>query len=1122
MIGADVRHLEWDERTRGTARYTADIPAEGMLEARVLRSPHPHARILDIDTRAALAAPGVAAVLTAADLPDERYQDYGVSDRPPLARDLVRHIGQEVAVVAAETSEQAGSALELIRIRYRPLPAVLDPAAALRPGAPLVHEPQGNVVKSYDRRFGDPEEGRRAAAHLHRARYGFGMQAHACMEPHTALASYDAGERMLHLWAPTQAARNIQREVARMLGLELEQVRLHRVAVGGDFGSRVRVSDIEVLAGALAMRTGRPVRLALDRAEEFAQTKHRHGFAIELETGVAADGTLLFRDADVLVESGSYAHAGPNELNYCTLLLGAQHRLMGAHVRGQAVYTNRRPGGSFRGAGGPQAVFAIESQLDELAGRLGMDPIELRLRNLNRPGDTTLTGWRIGTAAIAECVAAVSKALDWDAARMRGGQGRGVGIAVALHVSGAIVAPGTSRAEAEVRIGPDGRVRLSSGSSDPGTGQSTLIAQICAAELGVRLDRVDVATMDTATTPYDPGAGSSRGTYVTGMAVREASRAAADGLRELAAGKLGVDPGDVTLDDGYAVAGADRLPIGDLAALSFGEHGPGLSIHREHVAEIPLAAADGPADLSPSYAFAAHGVEVDVDSETGRVRVLRVVAAHDSGTVINPVSARGQVVGGVVMALGAALGEELAFEGGRAVNPSYVDYAMPRAADAPPVEVIFVGEPSPRGPSGAKGLAEIAMMPTAAAVANAVAHATGVRVRQLPITSDAILDGLHGRARHGRPLWRRPDRWWIAAVRWAYPRGLHALLHRRATRRGHGIPAAPAIEALVRPRGTAAAVAALAGCPDASAIGGGTDLLVQRSQGLAAPRVLVDLTSCADLPRLAPDCDGDLRIAATTTLANLVRSLEGSQWPGDRVLAETTRTIASAQIRESATVGGNVCQAKRCWFYRNGFPCYKRGGAASPCYAVLGDHRFHHAILGAHRCQAVTPSDLATILVALGGRVRLLGPVGARELPIGSFYKGPGETALRGGEIVTELVVPAAARRAASAFEKLGRYEGDFAIVSAAAALRTGEDGRIAGCRVVLGGVAPVPYRARAVERLLTGRDRAGVRPEEITAAARAWAGETHPLDGNAWKVDAAVALTARAITAALSAAAGR
>ena len=520
------------------------------------------------------------------------------------------------------------------------------------------------------------------------------------------------------------------------------------------------------------------------------------------------------------------------------------------------------------------------------------------------------------------------------------------------------------------------------------------------------------------------------------------------------------------------------------------------------------------------------------------------VTVHDSGAVLNPAGAEGQAVGAMVMGLGAALGEELVHEGGRLVNPSYLEYAAPRAGDVPAVRAVFLDGSDPAGPYGAKGLGEIGLVPTPAAVANAVAHATGVRVRELPVTPDK-LRGWNRPPVRTRPILWRPSRWWTAAVRWLYPRGLHRALHRWGAERSRPPVSAPPVTGLDRPSTVEAASAACA--PGSAYLAGGTDLLVARDQGVASPVRLIDLSTVRSLRDLRETDDGGLHIGAGTTLADLRRFLSGQAAPGDgpgdepalmsedrfgdesasvpedrpggvnsptsgdQMLAELLDGLATPQIREMATVGGNLLQQKRCSFYRNGFNCYKRGGWTCPCYAVLGEHRFHHAVLGAHRCQAVTPSDLATGLLALDADAHSSGPgPRRREVSIGSLYQGPGESALVPGELLTAVTVPAAARQRRSAFEKLAKYTGDFAVCSAAVSLDIDDSGVIRDARVALGAVAPVPYRAARTEDQLRGRclDDAA----ELDQAAEAWTRDAHPLADNAWKIDATCGLIRRAL----------
>jgi CO/xanthine dehydrogenase FAD-binding subunit len=520
--------------------------------------------------------------------------------------------------------------------------------------------------------------------------------------------------------------------------------------------------------------------------------------------------------------------------------------------------------------------------------------------------------------------------------------------------------------------------------------------------------------------------------------------------------------------------------------------------------------ATGSGNAAHSYSFAAQVAEVQVDERSGEIKVLRIFSAHDSGTVLNPLKFEGQVTGGVAMGLGAALTEELVYEGGRLVNPAYVNYGLPRAADLPEIEVISVGAPEPSGPYGAKGVGEIGLQPLPAAIANAVAHAVGIRLRDLPLTPDKVLEGI--RARDGAPartyaLWRRPGRWYIAGMRAMYPYGLHHVLHRWGTRlsRTGGDPAST-VSRITAPRTLQEAVHELSADKHAAPLAGGTDLVPALDQGISAPRTLVDLRLIPGLSGIRESASGSLRIGAGVTLADLLKHAEGER---DSVVAEALRTIATPQVRAVATVGGNLCQEKRCWFFRNGFNCYKRGGWTCPCYAVQGDHRFQHAVVDGHRCQAVTPSDLATVFAALDAVVHIAGKKQERVVPLPGLYSGPGEVALAQDEVVSAVELPGRARDRISRFEKQRLFDGDFAIVSACVSLELDDGGAVVDSRIVLGAVAPTPFRAEAVERALRGTV---LRPEGIRSAAQAWVGAAHPLERNGWKVDAACAAVERAL----------
>ena len=1129
-LGQRVRPDQWDDRTSGAAVYTTDIALPGMLEARILRSPHPHADIRSIDTSRAEAHTGVAAVITAEDLPDRTYLHLGepFSDRLALAWNRVRFVGEEVAAVAARTQAEADEALDLIEVDYQERDSVLTTSHARRDGdAATVHDDTaGNLALQTVRSYGDPDRARSEAEAAVSGTYIYAPAAHVCLERHSTVARWDPARQRLDLWVSTQAPYFVRKEVAHMLDLRPEQIRTHPVAVGGGFGAKAKAGCHEVIAAALAMRTNRPVRLVLDRDEEFATTAVRHAFEVDLTTGARSDGTLTHRDGYVTVDNGAYNHAGPSVAIYATMLAAGPYRLGGCETAVSLVYTNTQPGASFRGYGNPQMTFAMESQIDELADRLDIDPIDLRLLNAPESGDVTLTGWRLGSARLAECLQRARGEIGWDAKRALGGSGRGVGVAAAVHVSGANAFEHSELSEAAVEIHDDGTVRVCFAGADAGTGQAALLRQIAADELGVAFEDVSVTMMDSHDAPQDLGAWSSRGTMWSGHATADAARNAAQALKDAAAAKFGTNPGRVQLVSGEAHCGDDAVPLGDLVALTEGSIDGCLRVEGSYLTDVDkMDKEHGRGHFSPAYSFCVQAVEVEVDDATGLVRVLDAVTVHDSGAALNPAAAEGQAVGAMAMGLGAALGEELVYEQGRLVNPSLLDYRAPRAGDLPPIRAILLDGHDPAGPYGAKGIGEIGVVPAPAAVANAVAHATGVRVREVPVTPDKLLPLLNPHTSRAQTARLRPrassyslELLWIDLVRSLYGKGLFKLLDRlsrkRRAKRGPLAPIPP-IESIERPTSVDAATAA---CSDRGAdsryIAGGTDLLVARQQRLATPVRLVDTTSINQLQRLDETPDGDLSIGAAATLEDLRRRLAqpGSR-PGDAMLADLLEELATSQIRELATVGGNLLQDKRCAFYRNGFGCYKRKGWTAPCYAVLGDHRFHHAVLGAHRCQAVTPSDLATGLLALDAVAHSLPPNSkpSRRRAIDELYGGPGEPDLASGELLTMLEVPAEARSRPAAFEKLRLYAGDFAVCSAAVSLEIAGDGAtITDARVSLGAVAPTPYRAERTEKRL-----AGVRLDDqasLREASWAWVYDANPLPNNVWKVEATCGLLLRTL----------
>lgn len=1120
-VGQRIPMIEGPAKVSGTGRYVSDVSLPGMLHGAILRSPHPYADIVSIDTSAARQLPGVHAVITAADASDEVYIHLGgpASDRHVMARDRVRFIGEEVAAVAAETLELARQAAELIKVEYRPLRPVFDPVEAMRESAPEIHplatydveqtnrddarlhrvlRDERNVSVHTVRRWGDLEAAFAASDLILEHEFHFPQETHVTMEPDGTVVSYDPVTGRYDVWTSTQSPYFIEKEMAHMLGVDRRDIHVHEVLIGGGFGGKSKICEHEVITALLALQSGRPVKLMLTRDEQFATTKTRHAFRTKVRTGVSKEGRVLARQAEVIVDNGAYNATGPAVMGFAGLVAGSLYQPQAALFDARLVYTNKTPGGQFRGYGNPQITFAIESQMDIIAAELGIDPVELRRRNLNQAGQTTLAGWVINSCGFEECLDAVADALGWE---NRGRvPNRGMGIAAMIHCTGANIYQDGDFSEADVEATVDGQVIYRTGLADPGTWQNTALAQMVADTLGVPFDRVKVVTMDSDDTPEDLGTWGSRVTFVGGNAARRAAAGLRTKLCEAAAQAWEASPSDVSIVEGVIGVQGDpshRMELGEAVALSPHTVDGVLREHERYATPTEqINRVTGVANISAAYSFAVQGVEVEVDPTTGTVKVLRVVAAHDVGRAINPIAVEGQIEGAVAMGLGAALSEELIWEQGKMINGSYLFYGIPRASDLPQVEDHVVEAPDPEGPFGAKGVGESGLVPTSAAVANAVADAIGSRVMDLPITPDKVLAALAERPPRTRPLWQSPRRWQVALTRALYPGLVLPLLHRFGTRWARRRPLVTSVEVTV-PSGLEEAIAQAAGA-GAEIIGGGTDVMPRRSQRLSISSRLVDVSGLSELGGIELRPEG-LRLGAAVTLGELAASgLVAEQAP---LIGEVVGQIAGEQVRNVATVAGNLCQEKRCWFYRQGLDCYKRGGWTCPCYAVVGDNRFYHAVFDAHRCQAVGPSDLAVALAALDGYVRTVGPGGAgRRLDMAGLYSGPGETVLRPGEVIVEAVVPVAWLGAAHGYEKLRLREGDFPIASAA--VTRSREGR---CRVVLGGVAEKPRRnARSEAAAESGRS-----PGEVAALA---VYDAFPLPGNKHKVAMAQAVTAAAV----------
>jgi len=754
VIGKRVARVDAREKALGEAKYIDDITLPGMLYAAVLGSPHAHGRILSIDTSQAEKLPGVKAVITGKDIPDRKFCILsgafpGLDDKLPLEKEKVRYIGDDVAAVAAVDLETAERALELIDVTYEVLPPVLDPEQAMQPGIPRIHDDkEGNISVKVCYDFGDVDKSFKEADYVFEDRFRTSQQAHCCMETHSCIARWGDDGR-LTLWSSTQVASVYQRELSKVLGIPFGDVRVIKTTVGGSFGGKMSMHTIEPIAAYLAKKTGRPVKLVYSRDEEFVCSRTRHPAVLDIRTAVKKDGTIIGREVDVFLDDGAYNAEGPGVLHELGASLCSYYRAPNARVNGYLVYTNKPWGGAFRGFGNPQAAFPIESQMDIIASKLNIDPVEIRLKNANKTGDVTACGWEISSCGLAECIEKAAKAVGWKDKRGRG-DNRGVGIASCIHWGGGLSTGASTFCTTIVEVGSTGQVLVYTGESELGEGADTVVAQVIAEELGVPLKTVKLAPLDTDTCPSFFFVGSPT-TYAAGGAAKAAAADAKRQILEAAAEMKSLSVNDLDTADGYIHdkrSGEKIMLVSEATYFSY--EVKGISIVGKGRFDQGPSVCDfvtGAGQLSPTYCFAAQAVEVEVDPETGVVKILNFASAHDSGEIINPTMAEGQIEGGIAHGLGYALTEGLVYnDDGKALNASFTDYKVFRAQDMPgKVDTILVKTVDSKGPFGAKALGEVVMVTTAPAIANAIEDATGVRITELPITPEKILKALRER-----------------------------------------------------------------------------------------------------------------------------------------------------------------------------------------------------------------------------------------------------------------------------------------------------------------------------------------------------------------------------------------
>ncbi len=745
VVGKSVRRTDILDKVLGRSKYADDLEFPNILYAKLLRSKFPHARIINIDISEAESLSGVKSIITAEDVP---VNTFGIQfkDQVILASDKVRYLGDPVVAVAAESVDIAEEAIELINIEYEELPGIFLPQEALKAGAPKVHD-GGNLCAYRKIRSGDVEKGFKISDEIIEDSFSTQKIQHCHIEPRAGIAIFDAN-RKLTIWSSLPVTFVAQTELARVLSLPITKVRIIQTECGGSFGGRNEIS-LEPYIALLAMRTRRPVKMVWSREEEFIGSTTRHSFNFEYKTGVKKDGSLIAREVRMISDTGAYSSFGESALTKACILACGPYTIPNIKVDGYSAFTNNPVGGAMRGFGAPQAFAAEETHMDNIASHLGIDPITLRLKNAVKIGDRTATGQILHSVGLTETIKKAAESARWNDHRRREDRikvssiKRGKGIACMFYPVGLTEKQNASAAIIKVNV--DGTMNVYIGALDVGQGSRTVLAQIAAEEMGIPFGNVSIVTGDTDYDPYDFGSCASRVTYATGNAVRFAVAKAKKILLEVAAEMLNVNTDALETNDGMIYV--KRAPqkctsMSQVVSICQKRGKPITTTASFNPPNMQLDPETGQGNPYPTYVYATQIADVSVNEQTGLVKVLKIVAAHDVGKAINPALVRGQIIGGIGFGLGQALMENMVLTQGRNMNPNFLDYLIPASVDMPDVETIIIEEYEPTGPFGAKGVAEPSSVPTIPAILNAIYDAVGVRINDLPVTPEKVLKAL--------------------------------------------------------------------------------------------------------------------------------------------------------------------------------------------------------------------------------------------------------------------------------------------------------------------------------------------------------------------------------------------
>ncbi len=997
IIGKSVPRTDAIPKVTGAAQYVADMHLPGMLHAAVLRSPHAHARIISIDTTAATALAGVKAVVTGADTARKKWGCFR-PDLYPLAIEKVRYVGDEVAAVAARDPETARGAIDLIKVEYEVLPAVLSLDAALASGAPRVHDDaESNVAHHFAFERGDVDAGFKASDVIVEGTWQSGRQWHTSLETIGCVAQW-SGDRV-SLWCNTQTPYLARGRYASALGLPESKIRVIQTEVGGGFGGKSGDDNASVVCALLAKKAGKPVKLIHTREEEFLASHPRMPMRYWVRLGFSRDGHIKAKEIKMLADNGAYTGKSQAILGAATVRHDALYKYPCARADSTLVYTNLVPTGAFRGFGNPSADWAVEQCWDLAAGKLGMDVVDLLRLNAVEPGDVSPHNHRITSCELKQCIDKSAQLIGWKTKRSQPTKNRGLGIGCSVHVNGRRSFGDWDGSSAIVRINDDGRATIITGEGEIGQGTLTVLRQIAAEELGLPYDDVDITRPDTDVQPYALGALASRVTYVAGNAVKRAAAAALKQLLEAASAQFKLPPDELTVINGEVGPRRGRET----------DYKPVAAVVRAHIYQpngqpiIGVGNFDNPSEFpdhsrygneSGAYNFAAQAAEVEVDPATGKVTVLEIACAVDCGTVIHPAAAEGQVTGAVTQGLGLAVTEYFDWHNGVPTDPNLKDYPLPSAAMMPKIHVAFAESYEPSGPYGAKGLGEIGLDAVPAAIANAIADAVGVRITELPITAEKIYRALHPELFANEPQ---------AAP--AAPKGSVWTRLMAGKPSGARPPAAEFIFAQ-----TVEEIVAALAAGDAAIVAGGMSHAVRRERtGFAQAKRLIAVARVPELKTLSLEAGGVLKANAAVPLQALYDDQRiRKSW---QALDESLEAVGIVRLRRMITIGGSI-----------------------------------GPLIGGF--------DLPVALLALTCRVTIAGPGARRVASLSNLF----ENRLARDEMVVGIEVdPLPPRSGSSFFKYMARNVLEIPTVNTAAAVTVDANGDCVSARVVVGSVSWKP-----------------------------------------------------------------